>query len=116
METKLNKQIHPFHLVDPSPWPLLGSIGALTATSGGVMWFHDYSGGGFSLVLGLTIIVFVMAFWWRDIIRENTFEGNQTSKVEEGMRMGMLLFITSEVMFFFLHFFGHSFFLVLIQI
>jgi heme/copper-type cytochrome/quinol oxidase subunit 3 len=104
METKLNKQIHPFHLVDPSPWPLLGSIGALTATSGGVMWFHDYSGGGFSLVLGLSIIVFVMAFWWRDIIRENTFEGNQTSKVEEGMRMGMLLFITSEIMFFFAFF------------
>jgi hypothetical protein len=110
METKLNKQIHPFYLVDPSPWPLLGSIGALTATSGGVMWFHDYSGGGFSLVLGLSIIVFVMAFWWRDIIRENTFEGNQTSKVEEGMRMGMLLFITSEIMFFFAFFWAFFFF------
>jgi len=109
MEKKINKQIHPFHLVDPSPWPILGSFGALTATSGGVMWFHDYSGGGFTLVLGLSIIVFVMAFWWRDIIRENTFEGNQTSKVEAGMRMGMLLFITSEVMFFFAFFWAFFF-------
>lgn len=40
--TKLSNQIHPFHLVDPSPWPLLASVGALSATSGGVMWFHDY--------------------------------------------------------------------------
>eukprot|EP00750_Incisomonas_marina_P001086 INCI10898.1.p2 GENE.INCI10898.1~~INCI10898.1.p2 ORF type:complete len:268 (+),score=-13.68 INCI10898.1:1641-2444(+) len=101
---KLNNQIHPFHLVDPSPWPLLGSLGALSATSGGVMWFHSYSGGGFLLTSGLIIIVLVMTFWWRDIIRENSFEGNQTSKVESGMRMGMLLFITSEVMFFFAFF------------
>jgi heme/copper-type cytochrome/quinol oxidase subunit 3 len=100
MNKKLNNQIHPFHLVDPSPWPLLGYLGALSATTGGVMWFHDYSGGGFLLSSGLTIIVSVMAFWWRDIIREQSFEGHQTLKVEEGMRMGMLLFITSEIMFF----------------
>ena len=107
---KLNIQIHPFHLVDPSPWPILGAFGALSATVGGVMWFHSYSGGGFLLISGLLIIVSVMTVWWRDIIRENTFEGNQTSKVEQGMRMGMLLFITSEIMFFFAFFwaFFHS--------
>jgi heme/copper-type cytochrome/quinol oxidase subunit 3 len=101
---KLNIQIHPFHLVDPSPWPILGAFGELSATVGGVMWFHSYSGGGFLLISGLLIIVSVMTVWWRDIIRENTFEGNQTSKVEQGMRMGMLLFITSEIMFFFAFF------------
>ena len=101
---KLNNQIHPFHLVDPSPWPLLGSLGAFSATTGGVMWFHSYSGGGFLLTCGLIIIVSVMTFWWRDVIRENSFEGNQTLQVENGMRMGMLLFITSEVMFFFAFF------------
>ena len=101
---KLNTQAHPFHLVDPSPWPLMGSLAALSATTGGVMWFHSFSGGGFLLVFGLMLIVLVMTFWWRDIIRENSFEGNQTAKVEEGMRMGMLLFITSEVMFFFAFF------------
>jgi heme/copper-type cytochrome/quinol oxidase subunit 3 len=104
MEKTINKQEHPFHLVDPSPWPLLGSIGAFSATTGGVMWFHSFSGGGSLLILGLIIIALVMTFWWRDIIRENTFEGHQTKKVEEGMRMGMLLFITSEVMFFFAFF------------
>jgi len=107
---QLNNQIHPFHLVDPSPWPLLGSVGAFSATTGGVMWFHSYSGGGFLLTCGLIIIVLVMSFWWRDVIRENSFEGNQTLQVEKGMRMGMLLFITSEVMFFFCFFLGFLFF------
>jgi heme/copper-type cytochrome/quinol oxidase subunit 3 len=104
MKKKINKNIHPFHLVDPSPWPILGSLGAFIATSGAVMWFHAYSGGGFTLTLGLIIIVLVMGFWFRDIIRENTFEGNQTLKVGQGLRTGMLLFITSEVMFFFAFF------------
>ena len=40
-------QRHPYHLVDPSPWPLFASTGALSMTFGGVMWFHSYTGGGF---------------------------------------------------------------------
>ena len=102
----LNKNAHPFHLVDPSPWPFMGSLGALAATFGAVMWFHDYTGGGFLLSLGLIIIVSVMAMWWRDIIRENSFEGHQSFKVEGGMRAGMALFITSEILFFFAFFWG----------
>jgi hypothetical protein len=35
-------QKHPFHLVDPSPWPLLGSLGALASTIGGVMYMHSF--------------------------------------------------------------------------
>lgn len=80
-EKKINRNIHPFHLVDPSPWPLLGSLGAFSATTGAVMWFHSYSGGGFLLACGLCNIILVMGFWFRDIIRENTFEGHQSSQV-----------------------------------
>lgn len=103
---KINKQAHPYHLVDPSPWPILGSFGALAATSGAVMWFHSYSGGGFILTAGLIIIALVMTFWWRDIIRESSFEGNHTSEVEAGVRKGMLLFIVSEILFFSAFFWG----------
>lgn len=74
---KKNNQIHSYHLVDPSPWPILAAIGALSATSGAAMWFHYYSSGAWFLIAGLILIVFVMAAWWRDIIRENSFEGNQ---------------------------------------
>jgi cytochrome c oxidase subunit 3 len=101
---KYNTQVHPFHLVDPSPWPLVSATGAFAATFGGVMYFHSYQSGSFILSLGLFIIVFGMYVWWRDIVREGSFEGQHTHKVELGLRMGMVLFIVSEVMFFFAFF------------
>ena len=55
-----NYQQHPFHLVDPSPWPLVASIAAGTMLLGGVMFFHGYNGGGFTLVFGMLGIVFVI--------------------------------------------------------
>jgi hypothetical protein len=111
MNTKGNLDTgHPFHLVDPSPWPLIASAGAFAATSGGVMYFHGYSGGGLLHLIGMFTILFTMYTWWRDIVREGTFEGQHTAKVQEGLSMGMILFITSEVMFFFAFFwaFFHS--------
>jgi len=101
-----NVQKHPYHLVDPSPWPLFSSIGALTSTIGGVMYFHGYIGGGSLLGLGLVIILYSMYVWWRDIIREATFEGHHTKTVQIGLRWGMILFIVSEIMFFFAFFLG----------
>ena len=94
-------QRHPYHLVDPSPWPIVAAVGAFTMTSGGVMWFHSYTGGGWCLFTGLFLVLFTMFTWWRDIVREATFEGQHTEMVQAGMRMGMILFISSEVMFFF---------------
>jgi len=101
---------HGFHLVDPSPWPLAGACAALMLTFGGVMYMHGYSGGYTLRQLGLEVLLFVMYVWWRDVIREGTFEGQHTSRVQTGLRMGMLLFIVSEIMFFFAFFwaFFHS--------
>ena len=96
--TLVNDQKHPFHLVDPSPWPLVAAIGGFTLTSGLVMYMHSYAGGGSMLSLGFFIILFVMYTWWRDIIREGTLEGQHTHEVQLGLRMGMLLFIVSEIM------------------
>jgi len=93
-------QKHPFHLVDPSPWPILSSIGALASTVGGVLFFHGYAAGDSLLALGITIILYSMFVWWRDVIREGTFEGHHTKTVQLGLRSGMILFIVSEIMFF----------------
>jgi cytochrome c oxidase subunit 3 len=103
-------QRHGFHLVDPSPWPFVGSLSALTTTSGGVMYMHSYSNGGWFLFLGLVGLAATFAIWWRDVIREGTFEGHHTNVVQVGLRMGMILFIVSEIMFFFAFFwaFFHS--------
>nr|QWK44968.1 cytochrome oxidase subunit III [Protohalopteris sp.] len=97
-------QRHPFHLVDPSPWPLVAAMGALSMAFGGVMFLNDFVGGGKLLSLGILTILFVMCTWWRDIIREALFEGHHTLAVQEGLRLGMVLFIVSEIMFFFAFF------------
>jgi len=34
-------------------------------------------------------------------VTESTFEGHHTMKVQGGIRLGMALFIVSEIMFFF---------------
>nr|YP_009988590.1 cytochrome c oxidase subunit III [Pharyngocirrus uchidai]QNM39901.1 cytochrome c oxidase subunit III [Pharyngocirrus uchidai] len=98
----------PFHLVEFSPWPLTGSLGALMLTIGLTSWFHG--GGLLMLALGLSIIILTMLQWWRDVIREATFMGHHTSYVAKGLRWGMILFIASEVLFFFAFFwaFFHS--------
>ena len=99
-----NNQRHGFHLVDPSPWPLITAFSALMSTFGGVLYFHGYVGGVFLWRFGLAMILFMMFCWWRDIVREGTFEGQHTDKVKQGLKMGMFLFICSEIMFFFAFF------------
>jgi cytochrome c oxidase subunit 3 len=91
---------HPYHIVDPSPWPLLTAVGALVSTFGGVMYFHSYANGGYIVSLGLITIIFAFYVWLRDVVREGTFQGNHTKAVQKGLRIGMILFIISEVMFF----------------
>ena len=90
---------HPYHLVDPSPWPIVGAIAAGLLATGGLLYMH----GGhiwWLLIIGLLGVLGTMAVWWRDVIREATFEGMHTPVVQLGLRYGMALFIASEVMFF----------------
>jgi len=89
---------HPYHLVDESPWPLVRCFGALFLVTGLVKWFHSNSTT--LLFLGLTIILIVIYQWWNDIAYEAGAQGLHSKVVEIGLRYGMLLFITSEVLFF----------------
>ena len=95
-----NTKRHPFHLVDPSPWPLLASFSVFTLTFGAVLYFHGYNDGEQVILSGLITLILIAVLLWRDVIREATFLGNHTLKVQHGLRFGMLLFIVSEVMFF----------------
>ncbi len=106
----LSMRKHPYHLVDPSPWPLLASVACLVTTLGGVMYMHSYAGGGVFLASGIGMIIYSMCVWWRDVIRESTYQGHHTSAVQVGLRYGMILFIASEIMFFLAFFwaFFHS--------
>ena len=89
---------HPWHLVDPSPWPIVGAVSAGVLTSGTVVYMHG--GGGWILALGVLGILATFFFWFRDVIMEATFQGHHSLPVQISMRYGMVLFIASEVMFF----------------
>ncbi|RRT41952.1 hypothetical protein BHE74_00002079 [Ensete ventricosum] len=104
----IESQRHSYHLVDPSPWPLSGSLGALATTVGGVMYMHSFQGGATLLSLGLIFILYTMFVWWRDVLRESTLEGHHTKAVQLGPRYGSILFIVSEVMFLFAFFWASS--------
>nr|YP_010583005.1 cytochrome c oxidase subunit III [Yangisunda tiani]UGN61451.1 cytochrome c oxidase subunit III [Yangisunda tiani] len=93
---------HPFHLVDKSPWPLTGSIGLMTTLLGMTLWFSNSNMN--NMTMGTMMIIMTMIQWWRDVTREASYQGLHTNKVILSMKMGMILFITSEV-FFFLSFF-----------
>ncbi|NRG19796.1 cytochrome c oxidase subunit 3 [Rhizobiales bacterium] len=101
---------HDYHLVDPSPWPFIGAVGAFLMAIGAIGWMKaaqektfelfgmDLSGWGLFFV-GLLIVLYTMFGWWRDTIRES-HSGDHTPVVQLHLRYGMLLFIASEVMFF----------------
>nr|YP_010946900.1 cytochrome c oxidase subunit III [Salganea incerta]WGO57657.1 cytochrome c oxidase subunit III [Salganea incerta] len=98
----MSKHNHPYHLVDKSPWPITGAIGALVVMMGLIKWFHQYNKS--LIFIGLLILILTMIQWWRDITREGTYQGLHTKFVTKGLRWGMILFIVSEV-FFFISFF-----------
>nr|WAK83070.1 cytochrome c oxidase subunit III [Janus sp. 1 GYN-2022e] len=93
---------HPFHMVEKSPWPLISSLSMIIMTSGFIKWFHHNNFNMF--MLGVITLMISSLQWWRDVIREATFQGLHSSEVYLNMNWGMILFITSEV-FFFLSFF-----------
>jgi hypothetical protein len=69
----INKFQHfSFHLVDPSPWPILTSFSLLNLTIGAVSYMHGYPNGGYILTSGVLLTVFGMILWFRDIVIEGT--------------------------------------------
>lgn len=103
-------QQHLFHLVTSSAWPILTAFSALSMLIGAVMYMHSYSRGFLVVFAGLVALIYCMSMWWRDVVREATYRGDHTSVVQVGLCYGMLLFILSEVCFFFAFFwvFFHS--------
>lgn len=93
-------QGHPFHLVSPSPWPILTSASLLLLPANGVLTMHNFSQAELLLLTSFVLLVASMAFWFRDVISEGTFLGNHTLAVQRGLNLGVALFITSEALFF----------------
>ncbi|MCX7561171.1 cytochrome c oxidase subunit 3 [Sulfitobacter sp. F26204] len=89
---------HDYHILAPSSWPLLGALAGFAMLFGAVLWMHDVT--PFLFLGGFVAVLYVMFGWWRDVVLESKI-GDHTRVVQIGLRYGVILFITSEVMFFF---------------
>ena len=102
---------HDYHIIDPSPWPFMGSASALAMAIGGIgymrylsddteaMFGLEFLASPWLFFIGLTGVLATMVFWWADTIKE-AHEGDHTRVVSIHLRYGMIMFIASEVMFF----------------
>jgi len=94
---------HDYHLVNPSPWPLVGSVAALVWALGLVVWWKGLfglpAGTWWLFAVGTVGLLYTMFGWFSDVIRE-AHQGDHTPVVSIGLRYGMILFIVSEIMFF----------------
>ena len=104
----MSRPTHPFHILDPSPWPLVSSFSAFIWAIGMVLYGRDVSMSFFdveipfglmTLIVGTVMLALGAYGWWQDVITESG-SGVHTSAVKLGFRYGMVLFLLSEVLFF----------------
>lgn len=105
-----SKYRHPFHLVTPSPWPLLTAFSVQALLVSVVLYLHAFDLHLFFVYFCFFGFLAMLYGWFNDVIFESTIQGQHTLKVQKGLRLGMILFILSEVLFFFSFFraFFHS--------
>ncbi len=93
-------------MVNISPWPFMTSIALLSLVLSFVSFFHYFKGGAYHFIFSFCVLIFYLFRWFADVVIESTYEGHHTFKVQQGVRLGMCLFILSEIMFFFSFFWG----------
>nr|QLY89837.1 cytochrome c oxidase subunit III [Bathyomphalus contortus] len=95
----------PFHLVEFSPWPLLISFSILSMPIGMINYIRFNS--ILMLFSGVVLTAIISYLWWRDVTRESTYQGFHNKAVVNGLKIGVGLFILSEVCFFFAFFWAY---------
>lgn len=93
-------QAHPYHLVSPSPWPIATSNNLFSLTTSGAFTLHFFKNLYIIFFLALTMVIYSMGLWFRDVIFEATYKGSHTLAVQKGIYIGVILFIVSEIFFF----------------
>src|ERR1044071_6690910 len=89
---------HDYHLVDPSPWPIIGSVSAFVLAITFIFAMHG-SLSYWWVAIPFAGVLYTMFGWWWDVVREAQ-RGDHTRVVQLHLRYGMIMFIASEVMFF----------------
>ncbi len=98
---------HPYHIIELSPLPILTSFSLLLLAVAAILFMHEFHHSGRLLIVGFAAVVACLYFWWRRVVLEGLEEKAHNNNVQNGLRIGMALFIASEVMFFFAFFFSY---------
>lgn len=101
--TKFNRgiyQLHPYHLVEVSPWPIFTSFSIFGLTFNTVLVMHGYIGIVSIIFINIICLIYSMSLWFRDVVSEASYLGHHTLAVKNGINIGYLLFILTEAMFF----------------
>lgn len=93
-------QLHPFHLVGPSPWPLFTSFSLMDLGLSIALTSHGYMPNTTFIFVSIITVLYSMTLWLKDIIAESTYLGNHTLAVKKGLMQGFLLFVLSEILIF----------------
>lgn len=90
----------PFHLVTPSIWPVTVSLIILAfifSVAGGI---HGFLYSATIVKVFFVSLIWSIFRWWQDVVYEGFIQGFHTEAVRRGLRIGVVLFIFSEIMFF----------------
>ncbi len=98
-----------YYLPEPSHWPVTGSIGIFLMAIGAVLLINHVGGGGYVLLAGAAVMVYMLFGWFGTVIGESE-SGKYNKQVDASYRWSMSWFIFSEVMFFAV-FFGALFYM-----
>lgn len=90
---------HPFHIVQYSPWPFLLSVSILGNVFSLMLWMF-YILPFYNVIFSFLMSLVMLSFWLQDLHHEYEYQGQMTKKVKSALRIGMVLFISSEVWFF----------------
>ncbi|GJE29072.1 cytochrome c oxidase subunit 3 [Methylobacterium organophilum] len=95
---------HDYHIINPSPWPLIGAFSGFLMAFGAVFWMKSLTLGNLAVGpyifgAGTLGVLYTMLSWWKDVAHEAN-SGDHTRVVQLHHRYGMIMFIASEVMFF----------------
>lgn len=93
------KKFNPFHLVDLSPWPILGSIRFLSFFLRVIIIVR--TGICVFFLLSFFVLLFLRFLWGKDIHSESCYMGYHNNEAVDGFKIGIIVFILSECFFFF---------------
>ncbi len=67
------KPNHDYHLVNPSPWPFVGSVSAFVMAIGAIWFFKTRTTDSpqpWLIFIGFAGVLYTMYAWWADVVKE----------------------------------------------